>query len=348
LTKTTDAVGSPDSPQTPVSHGGALARAMARHGGQRGEWMDLSTGINPNPPMAPALDGRAWTELPDEDLTLSAIAAARLAYGVPDCAAMVAAPGVQAIIQLLPRLRPGASCAVLGPTYAEYVNVFQSLGRGAQEVESFGQLDEKPVVVVVNPNNPDGRRVPAEAIVTLARRKAAAGGMLVVDEAFCDLHPQLSVVAQTGMPGLLVLKSFGKFYGLAGIRLGFAVGHADDVTCLASHLGPWAVSGPALAVGASLLGDAELRGAIAARILANAEAQRAVLEDARLTLLADTGLFHLVSVDDAHQLHHSLAERHILTRAFDGNPHWLRFGLCAGALQRDRLARALKDCVHRP
>jgi cobalamin biosynthetic protein CobC len=329
----------------PVAHGGALARAVRRHGGQRADWLDLSTGINPVPAPLPASSERLWQALPDEDLTEACLDAARRCYGVPQASALVAAPGVQALIQLLPSLRPGATAAVLSPTYGEYSHVFSTLGAGSRSVDSISALNAAGIAIIVNPNNPDGRILAPGELLAMAESQAAKGGLLVVDEAFCDLTPDLSVARHAGMRGLLVLKSFGKFFGLAGVRLGFAAGHADDVGVLASHLGPWAVSGPALAAGAHCLGDDVLVAQTAEAIRANSALQKALLAEAGLPVIADAGLFHLVDVADAAALHEGLARQHILTRIFGFNPHWLRLGLCADGTQRARLASALKACL---
>jgi cobalamin biosynthetic protein CobC len=328
----------------PVAHGGALARAVRRHGGDKADWLDLSTGINPVAAPLPAFADRLWQALPDEDLFDACLSAARTRHGFPEHAALVAAPGVQSLIQLLPSLRPGADACVLVPTYGEYAHVFGSLGAGSRSVGSIAELAAVAVAILVNPNNPDGRAIMPERLAALAGEQAAKGGLLVVDEAFCDLTPQLSVARHAGMRGLLVLKSFGKFFGLAGVRLGFAAGHADDIAILSARLGPWAVSGPALAAGAHCLGDDAIVAQAAESIHANSAQQRTLLAEAGLPVIADAGLFHLVDVRDAAALHHGLARHHILTRVFDFNPRWLRLGLCADSKERARLASALKAC----
>jgi cobalamin biosynthetic protein CobC len=329
----------------PIAHGGALARAMQEHGGSAADWLDLSTGISPHAPTLPPFPSELWTRLPDADLFAECVDAARRAYGFPDTASMACAPGVQALIQLLPLLRPDARPAVLSPTYGEYAHVFQTFGSGCASVHSVEQLMDADIGVIVNPNNPDGRITPPGRVLRLAEAMAAKGGLLVVDEAFCDLTPDVSVASHAGMKGLLVLKSFGKFFGLAGVRLGFAAGHGDDIDLLSARLGPWAVSGPALAVGAHCLGDIGLRRRLSAAIRSSSQAQGNVLSQAGLRVAADAGLFQLVDCDDAAALHHALAQRHILTRVFGFNPRWLRLGLCDGEAQRARLASALKACL---
>jgi cobalamin biosynthesis protein CobC len=329
----------------PVAHGGALARAIAIHGGERSGWLDLSTGINPVPAALPDVPLEAWRTLPDEHLFNACLDSARAYCRLTPDAALVAGPGVQALIQLLPALRPGKPARILTPTYGEYAHVLgQSIG-GVTVVDRLEALETAQVAVIVNPNNPDGRDHDPVQLLHLADRMAARGGLLVVDEAFRDLTPERSVAPHAGRPGLIVLRSFGKFFGLAGLRLGFAAGTQEDIVLLKARLGPWAVSGPALSVGAALMADAQGVQNTGRTIRSLAAAQHAVLTDAGLAVIADTGLFQLVDVPESAALHFALARAHILTRAFDAQPCWLRFGLCADAAARDRLADALKSAL---
>ncbi len=324
-----------------IAHGGALDAAVKKYGGSKADWIDLSTGINPVPAPLPKLGSSVWQALPDADLMENCLAAARKSYYFPQSAALIAAPGVQAIIQLLPNLRPGKKAAIFSPTYGEYAHVFQTLGGGSRIINTINDVQDETVVILVNPNNPDGKIVPPDVLINLANSLADKGGLLIVDEAFCDLTPEVSVKSYAGMRGLLVLKSFGKFFGLAGVRLGFAAGHADDIAILNRHLGPWAVSGPALTIGAACLRDREMHVKTALSIRTNSTAQRAVFEQLGLTLIADTGLFHLINCPDASAVYEALAHHHILTRIFADQPNWLRLGLCKNDVERARLASAL-------
>jgi cobalamin biosynthesis protein CobC len=328
-----------------VPHGGALAAAVQKYGGNKADWLDLSTGINPVAAPLPELDSQIWQALPDADLMENCLNAARNFYHLPEEAALVAAPGVQALIQFLPQLRPGKKAAILGPTYGEYAHVFQTLGSGCRIINSIDDLQGECVVIVVNPNNPDGRTFQPQILLQLAESLGSKDGLLIVDEAFCDLTPEISVASQAGMRGLLALKSFGKFFGLAGVRLGFAAGHATDITILSQHLGPWAVSGPALAIGARCLSDNKLRSEISRSIKSNSAKQRAVLDDSGLKIVADTELFHLLEHTKAKQLYAALAHRHILTRMFSDQPNWLRLGLCKNETERARLSNAVEACL---
>jgi cobalamin biosynthesis protein CobC len=331
--------------KTPIAHGGALAAAARKYGGNKEDWLDLSTGINPVPAPLPKLNSSVWQALPDADLMENCLGAARQFYGFPRSASLVAAPGVQALIQLLPHLRPGKKAAILGPTYGEYAHVFQTLGSGCRIIKTTEEMEQETVGITVNPNNPDGRIVEPKTLVRIAETMASKGRLLIVDEAFCDLTPDISVAQHAGMRGLLVLKSFGKFFGLAGVRLGFAAGHEDDIAILERLLGPWAVSGPALAIGANCYSNVDLRSKITTQIQRNSKAQNLVLTKQGFNVIADTGLFHLVEHPRAKDIYERLAHQHILTRIFTDQPIWLRLGLCKNASERARLASALRVCL---
>ena len=331
----------------PIAHGGALAAAVKKYGGDKADWLDLSTGINQNHAPMPKIGSNIWQALPDSDLMENCLIAARRFYGFSLSAALVAAPGVQALIQLLPHLRHGAKAAILGPTYGEYAHVFQTLGSGSRVINSLDDLGDETIVIIVNPNNPDGRTTDKNTLFKLAEALASKNGLLIIDEAFCDLTPELSVAGHVGMRGLLVLKSFGKFFGLAGVRLGFAAGHADDIAMLQSYLGPWAVSGPALVIGAACYSDEHLRTKISISIQRNSSAHLKIYNQCGLSVIANTGLFHLLDHPHGAELHGALAKQHILTRIFSNQPNWLRLGLCKNAAERARLALALSTCLSR-
>ena len=255
-----------------MQHGGDLTDIRARHGGAGDAWLDLSTGINPHAWPVPAdLGAAAWRRLPAAEDLAGLVAAARLAYRVPAAAGVVAAPGTQALIQWLPRLAAPGGVAVLGPTYAEHAASWRLAGRAVTEIEGVGALpDAARHAVVVNPNNPDGRVLGHDALAALARAVERRGGWLVVDESFADVDPALGVSALVvGLP-VIVLRSFGKTYGLAGLRLGFAIAAPSVARMIRAALGPWAVSGAAVEIGTAALADAAWLDAARVRLEADA------------------------------------------------------------------------------
>ncbi len=329
-----------------IRHGGALDRAIAAYGGRRADWLDLSTGINPVPYPVPEIPAQIWHRLPDESLMQDCLEAARVYYGVPEGAVIVAAPGTQAIIQKLPHLVTQQTVSIQGSTYEEYVRVFRDAGWRYREHVS---LESRPLHggantgVCVSPDNPSGAITSQDDILRVAAQCERDGGFLVVDEAFADAVDGSSAAGKAGLPGLVILKSFGKFFGLAGIRLGFAVGDDKLIARLEDLLGPWAAPGPALHIGAKALRDGRWIAETRTRLKRDAMRLRATLETAGLEMVGATGLFVLVRHGRAGNVAHALAQRHILVRAFDYNAHWLRFGLPADAAGFERLARALAE-----
>ena len=327
-----------------ADHGGALDRAIARFGGAERDWIDLSTGINPWPYPVPAIRPEAWTRLPDERALGDLAAAARAFYGAPSEAAVTMAPGSQALIQLLPRLLPPTRVAVVGPTYAEHARCWALAGHDVHEVDEIDhEIDAStaPVLVLVNPNNPDGRFWTPAHLSVLAERQAARGGLVVVDEAFAELVPAASLVPQAGMPGLVVLRSFGKFFGLAGLRLGFAFGPAALIDRLNAAFGPWAVAGPALEIGRTALSDATWVTTTRDRLATATRALDPILSAAGLAPVGGTDLYRLVRVVGADRIADRLGHHHILVRCFADRPDWLRFGLPADEVAMGRLDAAL-------
>lgn len=318
-------------------HGGGLARAKARFGAGD-DWLDLSTGINPWPYPVPPIASEAWHRLPDEDALARLKAAARAFYGAGPAAPIAAAPGSQALIQLLPRLVPPGEVAVLGPSYAEHARCWRLAGHRVSETDQMETAP--PILVVVNPNNPDGRRWPPAALIEAAQHRAGHG-LVVIDEAFAEVAPEVSLAASAGVPGLVVLRSFGKFFGLAGLRLGFALGPDELIGRLEDALGPWAVSGPALALGTAALTDARWAASMRDRLAVGARDLDAVLARHGLVGAGGTDLFRLIRTARAAALFDRLGRAHILVRAFSFRSDWLRFGLPADDVALARLDRAL-------
>ena len=326
-----------------MKHGGDLTEAMARYGGSPQMWLDLSTGVNPRPWPIPAdMPDEIWQRLPSRASEAALIAAAREAYAVPAKAEIVAAAGTQSLIQWLPQLASAGPVAIVEPTYSEHALAWRMAGH---EVIARTDLDELPGgishAVVVNPNNPDGRVMSRTALTRAATQLRERGGWLVVDEAFADIEPETSVVGLCADWPVVVLRSFGKFYGLAGLRLGFAIASPEIARRIVLALGPWPCSGPALTVGAAALRDREWADRTRAAIQAQARQLDGVLSAAGFTIVGGTGLFRLVRRPDAVQVHTALAAQHIWCRRFEWADDLLRFGLPPGDRDLERLAAAL-------
>jgi cobalamin biosynthetic protein CobC len=290
-------------------HGGGIDAARAIWGGARADWLDLSTGINPDPWPLPDLPAQVWTTLPDRDAEAAFLDAARRFWAIPPDAAVLAVPGTSAAIARIPALAAPGTVHIPAPTYNEHAAAFAAQG---------WTLGEKGATacVIVHPNNPDGRLWP----------DAPDAPLTVIDESFADLCPDLSLIARAARPGTLVLKSFGKFWGLAGLRLGLVAGDPALVGRLAALLGPWAVSGPALAIGARALADTAWADAARHRLAQDA-ARMDRLFAGTVDLVGGTDLFRLYSGANAPALHERLARARILTRVFPWDPHMIRVGL---------------------
>jgi cobalamin biosynthesis protein CobC len=311
-------------------HGGDINSARLAFPNAPEPWLDLSTGINPVPYPVAALDPALWTRLPApaEVAALERAAAAR--YGAP-AEHVVAAPGAQALIQWLPRLFPAATVAIPGPTYGGHATAWRAAG-----AKILDRAEPGAPVVVVNPNNPDGRRLsPAEL-----RLLAAQASLLVVDEAFADFDDE--TLSPDPPPRTVVLRSFGKAYGLAGVRLGFAIARPEIVATIRAALGAWPVSGPAMEIGRRALADGAWITGARARLEADAAWLDARLRQAGFEIVGGTLLFRLARRADAARAFAALAARGVLTRPFTQHPDWLRFGLPRPE-DRARLAAALDD-----
>ncbi|BAJ82864.1 putative threonine-phosphate decarboxylase/cob(II)yrinic acid a,c-diamide reductase (plasmid) [Acidiphilium multivorum AIU301] len=317
-------------------HGGNLDEAMAGFGGTAADWIDLSTGINRQPWPVPPLPPEAWTALPTKRALAALIEAARGVWGTE--APMVALAGAQAAIQLIPHLAPPGRARVLAPTYNEHAAALRAAGWAVKEVSRLEELAGADLAVLVNPNNPDGRRIEPEALLALLPQV----GRLVVDESFGDPDPALSLAAGCGRPGLIVLRSFGKFWGLAGVRLGFAIGPAADIAALAERAGPWAVSGPALEIGRRALLDTAWAEATRQRLAENALRLDALVARAGWELIGGTGLFRLYRTPEGTAAQARLARHRIWSRIFPARPDWLRLGLPGSEEEWKRMEAALK------
>ncbi len=318
-------------------HGGDLDAAILRHGGAADDWIDLSTGINRAPYPLPPLPAAAWHRLPTAADMETCAAAARRAYGATGATACLPVAGAQAAIRLLPRLRRPGRVGVVSPTYNEHAAAFAAAGWTVVEVATPGMLRGFDAGVVVNPNNPDGRRWTPETLLA----SAADVGLLIVDESFADTDPALSIVPHLGREGIVVLRSLGKFFGLAGLRLGFALGAGPDILQLAEAAGPWAVSGPALAAGSAALADTAWAEATRTRLASDAARLDRLAAAAGWRPCGGTALFRLYDTGDAAAAQARLARSRIWSRCFPYSPGWLRLGLPGTEDEWRRLAGAL-------
>lgn len=325
-----------------LEHGGRLRAAARRYGIPLEDWLDLSTGVAPYGWPLPALPAEAWARLPEPDDGLEA--AARDYYGA---AGLLPVAGSQAAIQALPRLRRSGNVGIVAPAYAEHAAAWRREGHRVTKLSEGAvhrALPQLDVLLLVNPNNPTGRLIEPERLLDWHAQLAERGGWLLVDEAFMDCTPEHSLAAYCDLPGLIVLRSFGKFFAMAGVRLGFVLAAPTLLEELDELLGPWAVCGPARAVARSLLADGAGQRRQRQRLQADGARLAALLRDCGLPPSGGTALFQFCCTRRAVACYESLARSGILVRLFPALDS-LRFGLPADEAAWQRLELALLACA---
>lgn len=327
-----------------LEHGGRLLQAARRYGIAPAQWLDLSTGISPHAWPVPALPPELWQRLPEDDDGLVEVACRY--YGAPD---LLPVAGSQAAIQALPLLRAPSRVGVIFPGYNEHAHAWRRAGHtvtSAAAANLCAEPAQYDVLVLIHPNNPGGERFERQALLDCHAALAARGGWLVVDEAFMDATPEHSLCADSAREGLVVLRSPGKFFGLAGARGGFVAAHAALLQRLREQLGPWTLSGPSRHVLAQALADQAWQAQARAWLHAASARLAALLSRHGLVPTASTAFFHGWRDPRAAAVHEALARQGVLTRLFDA-PASLRFGLPADEAALDRLAAALASTLTR-
>ena len=326
----------------PLVHGGGLAAARRLFAGAPEPFIDLSTGINPYSYPLPQLPPDLFTRLPDPDALATVANIAAQSYGAPSPAHVVPAPGTQILLPLVAALVDPARAAVVAPTYREHARGAALAGHRVAEIADLAAAPEATLVIVTNPNNPDGRLFNKDELIGLAKRLATRGGLLVADEAFMDVGPRdASLAGEVGRNAIVVLRSSGKFFGLAGIRLGFALAPPQLARRLSAKLGPWAVSGPALAIGTTALADRAWIEEARNRLMVAADRLKAILLSTGIEIVGGTALFQLARTPAAYDLFHHLGRAGILVRSFPEHSSWLRFGLPGTEADWARLQMAM-------
>lgn len=329
-----------------LPHGGALDRVSARFPAAPLPWIDLSTGINPWPWPADSVDLASIHRLPTREAMDRCRLAMARAFASP-ASALTLVPGTEVAIRLLPSVLAAHRVVLLSPSYGDHAAAW-----GAAGVERIATADplgyindatagDADIVVLCNPNNPDGRCFEAQVLSQARERLARRGGWLIVDEAYADLEPARSLAALAGSPGLVILRSTGKFFGLPGLRLGAVLGPPALAAALERLLGVWRISGPALAIGARAYADSNWQQTVRARLAAARARLDAVLAGGKRRVAGGTDLFRYVELGEAHATWRRLCEHGIYTRRFAWTRSHLRVGLPGTPEAEARLANAL-------
>ena len=327
----------PDSLEALRYHGGNLNAARRLFPYAPEPWIDLSTGINPVPYPVTEFPAASLSRLPEPSEQAALEATAATSYGAAPWAEIVAAPGTQAIIQWLPRIVPAARVGVLGPTYGEHEKSWRAAGAEIVVANSLTDLAGCDAAVVVNPNNPDGRLLSPRELNQAATRV----GILIVDEAFMDVIQPSASLAPELPANCILLRSVGKAYGLAGLRLGFAIAHRNLAAELRAALGPWAISGPAVAIGRRAVADSAWLADATRRLTAESARLDGLLIAAGFTIIGGTPLFRLGRQANAGDWFAQLADAGILVRPFPTDPGLLRFGIPHASSDWERLEAVL-------
>lgn len=312
-----------------LKHGGNLLSAAAEENIPIDEWLDLSTGISPTSYPIPPIPDRAWHRLPEDGDEL--LDAAKQYYGTSN---LIASAGSQAALQVIPRLRQTSSgpsrVAFLKPSYNEHAHAWAVNGHTTTEFASAAELLDgahaHDVIVLCNPNNPTGHLWTREELLHLHRTVSSNGGWLVVDEAFIDSQPDASIVSHAGSDGLIVLRSMGKFFGLAGMRMGFVAGWSALLQQLQEALGPWTITGPSRLVATTALMDTEWQATQREQLRRQSDRLKHALTVSGYEPQGSTDYFHWITPDNAPHLHRQWRQQGILTRLFD-DPAGIRVGL---------------------
>ena len=326
-------------------HGGRLNEAVKRWKIPHAQWLDLSTGINPNGWPVPPIPAHIWQRLPEADDGLKAVI--REWSGIPQQADCEPVAGSQAAIMVLPRLRALCRVGIPSVGYREHEYSWRQAGHQIVAITSAqtssnddSWLDELDVLVWINPNNPTGELIAPATLLRWQQRLQQRGGWLIVDEAFMDATPELSLCAYAGRPGLIILRSLGKFYGLAGVRAGAVCSTPSMIESVRQLLGPWSLSGPTRYVMAQALQDHAWHRQTRLRLQHDTQRLAHILQTAGLKSLGGTVLFQTIQTDTPIELAEQLAAQGILVRTFE-QPGMLRFGLAADEQQWQRLVEAL-------
>ena len=310
-------------------HGGGLDIAIKEYGNVRNNWIDLSTGINPDHYSIPKIPNYFWNTLPDSEAQNSMLKTARLFWNVPKNANIIASSGVSQLIAIMPNLLPAGKVEIISPTYNEHAAAFKSNG---WKVGSNGN-----VRILVNPNNPNGKHHP------ITEEDSNNYDLIIIDESFCDVTPEKSLIHLTKQKNVIVLKGLGKFWGLAGLRLGFAIAAPELIESINKLIGPWAISGPAQFIGKAALSDINWISNTRLKLEVNSERLDQIMISHNIKPIGGTDLFRLFEVKDANRIQTKLAKSFIWTRIFPYSTNWLRLGIPKNDIEFERLSKALEE-----
>ena len=331
-----------------LKHGGDIARLECEFGCSLQNCLDLSTGLSPWSYPVPPVPDYVWQRLPYDMTGLMASASAYYSCP-PEYITPVA--GVQDAICRVPYYLSNAKLSgtrlsgiassetivalpVLG--YQEYRRAWSKAGYPLVFYQNLSELQQLVLrnssmhVVIINPNNPSASLLLAEDLLAL-QQQLLGKGYLIVDEAFMDVSENQSLSSFAHLDNLIVLRSFGKFFGLAGVRLGFTLGGGDLIEQLRADVNPWGVSYPAIWLGAQALKDNAWCQQQRQRITIQANQLLPLIRDKISPDTTSAGLFLTVIGKQAllGAIYQRAVKEGILLRydTLDHHRAWLRIGL---------------------
>lgn len=307
-----------------LEHGGNLIKAAQQYNIPLADWLDLSTGINPNPFPIPPIPTSTWQRLPAPNSEL--VSAACAYYG---CQSLLPTAGSQAALQVLPKLRPPCHIAMPRTMYQEHAHAWQNNGHTVTLFDAFPDdkvLNSVDTILLCNPNNPTGQHYSKQQLLQWHQQLSKRGAWLIVDEAFMDVTPENSVASESHLAGLFVLRSLGKFFGLAGARVGFLLAHPNALNSAQEIIGPWPITGPSQLVATLTLQDVTWQASTRKKLSTSSQQLQQLLKQTGLTPQGGTDLFQYSVTPQAAAIHQALAKQAIWTRLFK-QPSALRLGL---------------------
>ena len=324
-----------EQPKVVEPHGGNISALMAKYPNAQRPFIDLSTGINPYSYPIPPIQ-QEWIRLLPEAKQVNRVRkSAAQYYGLEDNTNLVIGSGMQQMMFSLAclrlRLRGPATINIVSPTYNEHARVWTAAGHAVYEVANINDAASGDVVVVCNPNNPDGRTYKPDELTALATQLHQRNAWLVVDESFMDIIPDFSLakLASTS-DNIVVFRSCGKFFGVAGLRVSCAIAWESCANWLTAAVGPWPISTAACNVLPAMFADAAWIQSTRTTLVKEAVQWRGMLAS-YFTLVGFTPFFTLVDVPHAEQWYEKFVTHGIAVRRFEYNQRWLRIGLPAKA-----------------
>ena len=303
-------------------HGGDIDNAIKKYGGNKDDWIDLSTGINPNHYPYKLINIRELQNLPYKNDIDNLNKLAKKYFQTTACVRAVS--GAQGGINILPFLLPNKTVSILSPTYNEYQNVFSNSLKKIINVKNLSELKKSQIAIICNPNNPDGKLYSNDNLLKISKSVE----YLIIDESFIDQYPRKSLSHKLDdQTNILILRSFGKFFGLAGIRLGFLISNKEIDKKIQFLIGNWPISNVAINVASKALIDHVWIMNTISFLKEGSYFLDCLASEINWKVVGGTNLYRLYETPNAHDAQNKLANFKIWSRRFSYSKKWIRLGI---------------------